>query len=394
LKTGSLSLVGRSGELHVRLQFTTNDDELGRNDERGTKIVVTGLDHGPGGLFLRREGLSIALEKGLVGGREIEIGDPSFDDEYYVLGYAPLALALLDAETRGRLAGLMRNRVAMPGGKSAKVGASLADGVLEVRVRDGPFSVKLRRIPDILAAVIEVARRLVAPRALAARIAENLRAEPEARVRLRCLTTLAREFPSHPAAREALLSAREDPDAEVRLRAGLSLGPEGRDVLLAVASGQGAEDATSERAVLALGVSLSTDEAQGILRNALRKRREATARVCLRALGRRGGSDAIDTVVKVLAVEGGRRQGPRRELAVAAARALGRVGTTASVGPLREAEEGDAEMRRAARQAIAEIQSRLMGAAPGQLSLAGGESGQLSLAEGEEGRLSLAGERE
>jgi len=47
-------------------------------------------------------------------------------------------------------------------------------------------------------------------------------------------------------------------------------------------------------------------------------------------------------------------------------------------------------MRRTARQAIAEIQSRLAGAAPGQLSLAAGESGQLSLAEGEEGQLSLA----
>jgi hypothetical protein len=70
--------------------------------------------------------------------------------------------------------------------------------------------------------------------------------------------------------------------------------------------------------------------------------------------------------------------------------ALGRVGTSAAVGPLREAEEGDAEMRRAARQAIAEIQSRLAGAAPGQLSLAGGEAGALSLAEDERGRLSLA----
>jgi hypothetical protein len=48
--------------------------------------------------------------------------------------------------------------------------------------------------------------------------------------------------------------------------------------------------------------------------------------------------------------------------------------------------------RSVGRQAIAEIQARLAGAAPGQLSLAGGEAGALSLADGEPGRLSLADE--
>jgi hypothetical protein len=70
------------------------------------------------------------------------------------------------------------------------------------------------------------------------------------------------------------------------------------------------------------------------------------------------------------------------------------VGTAAAVAPLQNAESRDSETRRAARQAIAEIQARLAvasGAAPGQLSLAAGEAGQLSLAETDEaGRLSLA----
>jgi len=48
-------------------------------------------------------------------------------------------------------------------------------------------------------------------------------------------------------------------------------------------------------------------------------------------------------------------------------------------------------VRRAARQAIAEIQSRLTSATPGQLALADGQTGQLSLAEEHgEGRVSLA----
>ncbi len=53
-------------------------------------------------------------------------------------------------------------------------------------------------------------------------------------------------------------------------------------------------------------------------------------------------------------------------------------------------EEDSPALRSAARQAIAEIQSRLSGAEPGQLSLAGGEAGQLSLSENEAGRVSLA----
>jgi hypothetical protein len=60
---------------------------------------------------------------------------------------------------------------------------------------------------------------------------------------------------------------------------------------------------------------------------------------------------------------------------VAAAETLGRVGSAAT--------------RQAARRAIAEIQSRLHGALPGQLSLAGEEAGQLSLASDPAGQLSL-----
>jgi HEAT repeat protein len=261
-----------------------------------------------------------------------------------------------------------------------------------------------------------VARRLVAPVDLAARIASNLRAEPEAGVRLQCLTTLAREFPDDPATREALLRAREDPDAEVRLRAGIALGSEGRDVLRAVAAGEGATDETTERAVAALEPELTVEEAMGLLRAALRTRRIATAKACLVAVGRRGGTEAIALLARVLAVETGElawaaaralaiTRDPAaeepllralvegsRDLRLAAAAALRHVGTATAVAPLREAEQDDAEMRRTVRQAIAEIQSRLSGAEPGQLSLAGGEAGRLSLAEGEEGRLSLARE--
>lgn len=68
------------------------------------------------------------------------------------------------------------------------------------------------------------------------------------------------------------------------------------------------------------------------------------------------------------------------------------MGSVAVVPRLKELERNDSSLRSAAREAIAVIQSRASGAAPGQLSLAiegNGESGQLSLtADG--GPLSLA----
>jgi hypothetical protein len=81
---------------------------------------------------------------------------------------------------------------------------------------------------------------------------------------------------------------------------------------------------------------------------------------------------------------------------VAVALSLGRVGTVQAVLALKAAEAespDDRELRRAARQAIAEIQSRLAGASPGQLSLAEGSAGQLSMTQGEAGRLSVSSEK-
>ncbi len=143
--------------------------------EHGTKIVVTGLGHGAGGLSLRREGLGTAIEKRFTGEREIEIGDPSFDDEYYVQGHAPLALAILEPGTRRRLAGLLRGSVPIEGREPVEVDASLSDGVLEVRVKESGLSGSREHVPAILAEVLDVARRLVAPKDVAARIAANVR---------------------------------------------------------------------------------------------------------------------------------------------------------------------------------------------------------------------------
>jgi HEAT repeat protein len=80
------------------------------------------------------------------------------------------------------------------------------------------------------------------------------------------------------------------------------------------------------------------------------------------------------------------------DVQLAAAEALGRVGTAAAVMPLKDlAERGwSPALRKAARESIAEIQSRLSGASPGQLSIADGEAGQLSLADADpRGRVTI-----
>ena len=375
-------LRGRSGELQVRLESYRRGKH-----ERGTKIVVTGLGHGAGGLSLRREGLATAIEKRFIGEREIEIGDPSFDDEYFVQGQEPLALALLDRETRQSVGALLRNRIALPTGAWVDVDASLSDGVLEARVKESGFSGNRERVPDVLAVVLEVARRLVAPRDVARRLADNLRGDTSSGARVRLLRVLAREYPRHSATREALLAGCADPAREVRLCAATALGEEGRGTLLDLVDDVGADDSCAARAISALGTRLPPLQAEAALRRALvGAGRPQTAQACLEALARLGRTEAEGLMVEALGHEDG-------VIAVAAARALGKVGTVAAVPALHEAmaPRGDL-LRSVGRQAIAGIQARLTGAAPGQLTLAGGEAGALSLADeaGEPGRLSLA----
>ena len=420
------ALAGREGTLRVRLS------SYGFGRVYGTRITVSG----PG----LPSDLTVRPERDLVpsvrSAPEIEIGDDAFDNAAWVQGSPAVVRAVLDSGNRRAIRALFEGRLERPGRSPFWATGRIDEGVLRVDVpevaphfRDEnavPWGTAvgrdyvggLERLPEVLPVVLALARRLQAPQDVPRRLGDSLKTEPEAGVRVQLLATLEREFPGHPATRAALLAAREDPDAEVRLRAGIALGSEGRDVLLAIAGGVGAPDETTQRAVAALGRHLTTPEAEAILRKALRARREGTARACLGALGQRRGAPVVPTLAKVLAVEKPELAAaaadalgatgdtaaerallpalgsPHAAVRLAAAQALGRVGTIAAVGPLRETESGDSNLRRAARHAIAEIQARLAGAEPGQLSLAAGESGQLSLAAGEGGALSLAeGER-
>jgi hypothetical protein len=379
-RSGSLfdggALDGDLGELHVRLESYRRGKY-----EHGTRIVVTGLGHGRGGLSLRREGIATTFES-FVGERETEIGDREFDRQFYIRGQAAMAFAALWPEARGELRRLLCGTVSAGPGERIDVDASLADGRLDVRIRESGFSSGNRgRVPAILARVLEVARPLVVRGELPVRIAANIEREPEAGVRLNALGTLAREFPGHPATRVLLRASLSDRSDAVRLRAATALGAEGRETLLQIVAGSG-DDSSGARAVAALGPQLPEELAETTLHRALAAgaARRDTALACLEHLRLHGTPEAEPVVLEALAEgDGG--------VALAAARALGRIGTVASVAPLLEA--GGRGHGAACRQAIAEIQSRIPGAGEGQLSIAGGESGALSLADGTAGQLSV-----
>jgi HEAT repeat protein len=346
-------------------------------------------------------GVTIRREGSWTSAREIEIGDGRFDSIFSIEGPARLVFVLLDAEVRRLLTSVSSdcNLIGIAGG--------------EILVDLHDFQVTF-----ILPLLLDIARRFAQPLDVAQRLSENARRDPEAGVRLFNLLLLLREFPGEPRTVEALRQACSDPSPNNRLRAATELGAEGRSVLLELADSV-ADDACSAQAVSILEKELSFDHLRGILTGALRRRLHHTAHACLKALGRCGDAEAVAMLVKVmvreegelaaaaasaLGVAGGEAAEPpliaalqreRIDLQVAAARALGRIGSAAAVLSLKETAERsarDLEITRATRQAIAEIQSRLQGASPGQLSLAGHEAGQLSLARAEEGQLSIAAE--
>jgi HEAT repeat protein len=390
----------RDRPLSVSFDFWSAGDEV-----RGTLLAVRAPDDAV------RLGLvpeSAATERAKRrGAREIETGDATFDDEFFVTGPVAAVRAVLDDGTRSILSALR-----------VEVDLEVAQGVLRGRIRNEGRSDDLhglllsRTLPLLLAA----ARRLRRPEDVAAALIHNALADREAGVRRENLLALASEYPEDPRTRETLRRALDDPSDTVRVRAAILLADEGRPTLFQIARSEDAEDAATARAITTLGEHLSADDAGLVLRHALRGRRLDSAAACLARLGRHAGAGAITHLARVLAVEKGdlaiaaaralgatglaQAEAPllsslSRELPdlrAAAAEALGRVGSAAAVLPLKdlEARAKDEAVRRAARQAVAAIQARLPGASAGQLSLAPAEAGALSLAEEAGGRLSLA----
>jgi HEAT repeat protein len=386
-----LQVMSNRRPLEARTELVTVWIETCGDKQRSTQVMV--VVPGPPDFTTVR----IRPEPLFSWGREIEVGDLHFDTIFFIEGPAPLVFAVLNAETRRLLL-----RV------STTSHVEISSGSLLARMAD-------EKISDLLPLLVDAGQRLARSMDVPRRLAENAKGDPAPGVRLNNLLLLIRELPGEPETVEAIRAALTDPSPEIRLLAAKELGAEGREVLVGVAESL-VDDPVSAEAVSILDRELPFERARAILDQALRTRRLRTAQACLEAIGQRGDATAVGVLEKVMAQEEGELataaaralgatggpaaepwliQALRREpagLQVAAANALGRVGSVAAVPLLQEAAERsrlDLELRRATRQAIAEIHSRLPGASRGQLSLAGSEAGQLSLTADPAGQLSL-----
>jgi hypothetical protein len=331
--------------------------------------------------------------------REIELGDAEFDDKFIVEGENGPVCALLGGMLRRQLLRAVNECTSL----------DIGNGGLVARIPE-------QKLPVLLPLLLDISRRFAEPVDVKARIIQNARRDPESGVRLTNLHLLMREFPDDPEALQALRQARTDPNFGVRVQAAIALGDEGHSTLLEVAK-RSPDDEAGAQAIKHLGGKLNFEQTKKILARALNKGYPRMARACLEVLGQRR-TVGIGTLTRVMTTRKDELaaaaalalgatgeeaaqapllqalQSDDGDLRQAAATALGKVGTADAVQPLKDAAERfwlSLGLRRAARQAVAEIHARV-GATPGQLSLAEAEAGQLSLAQDGAGQLALVQE--
>lgn len=397
------------GWVHMRMEgqmrafpFKVHEESRGKSGV-WTVVEVDSRGRIPDTFYLGREGIGSSFGKLFVG-EDIATGDERFDAAVVVRGPTTLALSLLDEETRRRVTDLTA-----PGGK-------VKDGVVSIalhrRFKDGKALAKLAQ--DLVA----VAERLAQKEPPVERLSAIARFDAASGARHRALQELIAGFASEPLARETLRLALSDRAPEVRLLAAVALGEQGLDCLRGIVDSSGTAPEVALRAVEALGQLLPEEVALKRLEAAVRAghdrlaqalverfgpatsqsdvarlarqlepdSRPEIAAACARALGRTGSPAAEPPLVAALSHADG-------DVRAAAAEALGKVGSVGTIGPLREAVADSLlspSVRRAAIAAIAEIQSRLTGAAPGQLALSEGEAGAVAIADRQEGGVSIA----
>ena len=387
---------GRRGGLRIRIETSTTARvrPVGR-------LIVRGLAQG---LSMQRDSLLARVEQAR-GAPPVETGDEPFDQALYVRGQPLVVRALLDAETRALSLAALCGRAL---GRDATV--AVAGGLLIAEL-DGEWSEDTPRLVEGVRGVVALAHRLEESDAEEERLSKVARNDPLPRVRQLALEALVDAAPAHDATERALRRACDDPDPALRLRAALLSGGKGaRRALHALAARRDVPDEVSAAAVDELGGQLSLDDLRAILASAPHGRPKTDV-AAVRALARGGRAvvaplvaalPRFDDDVAVAAVEVlGEIAEPaaedaliaaaaRQDAAVrmAVARALGRLGSVRAVPVLRELEADGGTVLRAAREAVAAIQSRLGGASAGQLALAESDGGHLALADGD-GRITL-----
>ncbi|MBP7243411.1 hypothetical protein [Amaricoccus sp.] len=389
-----------------RLRATFSASQGDQEHATWTHIVVARRDRPAHAIWIELSSLA-QLAAGRPPAADVTTGDHGFDRAATLLGPATHLLATLDAATRARLIFLARNGP-----------VTVVSGEVQVTVDEGQLETARRRH---LESVIAVSDRLFGELDLEVELARNAREDPHPGARERNLAELARTFRGAPRTQEVLRAALADASPAVRIRAACELGEEGREFLQRVTEDDAAGDEIVAAAIRALGAHFGADRVERMLKPALRARRGATAAACIERLGAGDVADAVATLSRILRVERGplaiaaagalgrlagssadpAAEGPLvealatedREVALAVVEALERVATVAAIAPLSAAAERNRRvpgLLQAVRRAIAAIQSRVPGAAHGQLSLAPALGGSISLAPEQSGQLSLA----
>lgn len=393
------ALEGRSGGLRVRLE-----SRVPRRDTLGAFISIRGF---PDSL----QGPSADAER-LFGGRALR--EDADVDIPPVAGPPLLLCSLFGPESRRLVRNLFVGRIDRDTGVHTWDAAPLLrGGALTATYEVLPTSSRYE-LADIVAALLDIARRLEPPADVERAVAERARTDPQPKARQHHLRTLI-EHGAPEVAAEARRRALADEAPEVRLEAARASGADGEPVLEALVTGAGVPDACRSAAVRLLGPRLGTDTARVALERALAADGVETAVACLERLTGEGAT-AVDAIVSALrnerhavATAAARslatlaapaaepalvaalaRAGRVREEAVAA---LARCGTAEAVLPLQElaGSAGERALARSCRDAVVAIQSRLPGAGRGQVGLAEADAGQLAVADDERGRVALDG---
>ncbi len=358
----------------------------------------------------------------LVRGADLVVGDPAFDAAVRVEGEPAEVLGVLGPEARaealallGREGGAAVLAVAPVGGGMRVEGERL---VVEVRP-----PVKPARIEAALAKGARFAARLALPAGDGGRVGARLEAlarrateDPVAGVRLRALEVLGALPGGGDMTRSVARRLLEDSHPGVRLRAAATLGGDaGFEALASIvrspapaprASGipswqvaleagwprdlAGALDTSIEgyerlrgRALDRLLAGFPAERLLPLLREAIDGGSPPLRAAALRGMARSGDSSWEATAHRLLHDEAA-------EVRAVAVEVLGAAGTVGAVPHLRAlaGRSGalDLALRLEIEKAVAAIQSRLGGAAAGQVSLPGGSGGEWPA-----GRVSLSG---
>ncbi len=284
-----------------------------------------------------------------------------------------------------------------------------------------PADVAPGELVRVLRLGLWLARELSSPGGgVCERLARNARSDPQPGVRLLNLLQLHEQFPEKAEAREASQEDLKDPSPWVRLAAARFLKDEGLAVLEQLVQDRAIPESAAAEALTLLAARYPAQRAGPLLATALKMHSGEARRQAVEELGRirygqargplrvllehadpRTGAAAAAALAALGDVKAETTllkavESDARELRLAAIRALGMVGSAASVEPLLSflaSRRLDAETSQVIRSAIGAIQSRLAGAGAGQLSLAATPpgSGWLSVARpgDEHGQLSL-----